>query len=154
MKMLTGLCRCILALSLTVPQMAFGQCSSSPNLSPTYQVGAGSCGSTAWQVGYTWKGSTTIEYSSYSPAGTCGGNYYDCNCNYVGISDYSGNVTYAVVQTESDGIPGYNVKWTSKQYKPIERDVACSSSSLCCNNATDTAPSTYTDQIAEVFLTC
>lgn len=150
MKALAKLCRCILALSLTVPPLALGQCSG-PSTSPTHLVSSGSCGTTVWELAYSFKGTTVIQSSDYSPAGSCGGQYYDCNCEWVGSYQKPGSVSGVVIVNGS----GWDVYWNATNYNVIYHDVPCSSSSLCCNNATDTAATTYTTyNIDQKFLTC
>lgn len=150
MRRFNVVCRLILALSLAAPPMAFGQCSP-PGTTPTTRLSSGSCGSSVWQLGYVWMGSTYIRSSNYSPAGSCGGNYYDCNCEYIGSYNVEGSVEGVVIQSGN----GYEVSWTAINYNTIYHDVPCSSSSVCCNNATDTPATTFTlKDIDQVFLTC
>lgn len=153
MRILTAPLNVMLVLLLLTPPPGLTQCQSQPDTSPTHLIGTGSCGSTTWQVGYTYKSNTTILFYQYSPAGTCGGDDYQCDCSYKSYYQLQGNVTVSSILTQEDGYNGYDLKWISTQDNPIQR-VACTEGYACCTNANDATPTMYKEQIAEDFVIC
>lgn len=88
-----------------------------------------------WQVSYSYNGVTNVLNGSYSPAGTCAGDTYQCNLVPVPNTLWS-------------------ISWQSRNFFPVRR-AACVTGP-CRANANDSQPTPnyYFLDVALEYVSC
>lgn len=135
---------CVLLLASTFQSINGTPCSSSrPNPSATL-VKIAACGATYWSVQYSATDVDNNPYNqqvtaSYTPRGTCGGSFYDCDDHWVYFYTKQGSVNQGAVV----GTGPWELIWASTEYNdPVNG--GCQPSDCCPTCSSQAAPTTYT----------
>jgi hypothetical protein len=143
----------IFAVLVTAPVIR-AQCSNSP-VDAKELTQSLSCGSRTWSLKYSYAGQIYTVVYAYSPAGTCGGNRYGCDCGYQGYWEDAGDMqSMTRILTDEDGNPGYDIFWNSTEHNSPHIE-ACNPNAGCCpNNGQEVKGSDFSFMVGEVFVPC